>query len=87
MCSTNTSGGEWLGPSEEAQRQDAGLVEPDTGLPSRRRWNARQAGVYGEEVARRGLVAVPDGWRGPDGAHKVLLVTTTVPSADQLRTS
>lgn len=80
-----TSAAEWLGPSEEAQLQDAGLVESDTGLPTRRRWDARQAQAYAAEVSRRGLIAVPDGWRGPDGAHRVLLVAMTPVSADELR--
>ena len=75
-----TSAGEWLGPSEEAQLEEAGLVEAETGLPKRRRWNAQRSREYAEEVARRGLVAVPEGWRGPDGAHRVLLVATTVVS-------
>jgi membrane protein implicated in regulation of membrane protease activity len=43
----------WLGPTEEAQLQDEQLVEFDTGLPTRRRWNERQAGEYAQEVARR----------------------------------
>jgi hypothetical protein len=80
-----TSAADWLGPSEEAQLQDAGLVESDTGLPKRRRWRARRAQAYAAEVSRRGLVAVPDAWRGPDGAHRVLLVATTPVSADELR--
>ena len=75
----------WQGPSEEAQLQEAGLVEPDTGLPKRRRWNEARAAEYADEVARRGLVAVPEGWRGPEGARRVLLVTTTPVSAEQLR--
>ena len=28
---------------------------------------------------------MPEGWRGPDGAHRVLLVTTTVVSPEELR--
>jgi hypothetical protein len=80
-----TSAGEWLGPSEEAQLEEAGLVEADTGFPKRQRWNSRQAQEYADEVARRGLVAVPEGWRGPDGAHRVLLLATTVVSPDELR--
>jgi hypothetical protein len=75
----------WLGPEEEAELERAELVEPETGLPKRRRWNERVAGSYAEEVARRGLVAVPEGWRGPDGAHRVLLVATTAVPPEQLR--
>jgi hypothetical protein len=80
-----TSAAEWLGPSEEAQLQDAGLVERDTGLPKRQRWRARRAREYAAEVSRHGMLAVPDGWRGPDGAHRVLLVAMTPVSAEQLR--
>jgi hypothetical protein len=76
---------DWLGPEEEQELQDAGLVEPETGLPTRRRWNERTAARYAEEVARRGLVAVPDGWRGPEGAHQILLVTTALVTPEQLR--
>lgn len=75
----------WLGPGEEAQLERAGLVEPETGMPKRRRWNERRAREYAEEVARRGLVAVPEGWRGPDGAHRILLVTTVPAAPEQLR--
>jgi hypothetical protein len=80
-----TSAGDWLAPSDEAQLQDAGLVDSDTGLPKRRRWSALRAGEYAEEVARRGLVAVPEGWRGPDGAHRVLLIATVPVAAEDLR--
>jgi hypothetical protein len=79
-----TSAAEWLGPSEEAQLQDADLVERDTGLPKRLRWHARRAREYAAEVSNRGLVAVPDGWRGPEGAHRVLLVAMSPVSADDL---
>ena len=82
-----TSAPGWLGAGDEEQLERANLVEPETGLPKRRRWNERRAAEYADEVARRGLVAVPDGWRGPDGAHRILLVTTTPMSADQLRTA
>ena len=75
----------WLGPDEEAQLQEAGLVERDTGLPKRLRWRAHRARLYAAERSDRGLVAVPDGWRGPDGAHRVLLVATTPVSAEELR--
>jgi hypothetical protein len=80
-----TGSAEWLGPGEEAQLESAGLVEPETGLPKRRRWNERRARAYADEVARRGLVAVPEGWRGPDGSHRVLLLTTAAVSAEELR--
>lgn len=80
-----TSAGEWLGPSEEAQLEEAGLVETDTGFPKRGRWNAGRAREYADEVARRGLVAVPEGWRGPEGAHRVLLVATRAVAAEELR--
>jgi hypothetical protein len=76
---------DWLGPGEEAKLEQAGLVEPETGLPKRRRWNERRAREYAEEVARRGLVAVPEGWRGPEGAHRILLVTTVPAPPEQLR--
>lgn len=76
---------DWLGAGEEAELEQAGLVEAESGLPTRRRWNERQARAYAEEVARRGLVAVPEGWRGPAGAHPVLLVTTTPIAAPVLR--
>jgi hypothetical protein len=75
----------WLGPSEQAQLEDERLVDQETGLPTRRRWNEAQAREYAEEVARRGLVAVPEGWRGPHGAHRVLLVATAPVSSQQLR--
>lgn len=75
----------WLGPSEEAELEDAGLVEAETGLPKRSRWNETTAREYASQVARRGLVAVPDGWRGPDGAHHVLLLTSLAVSPEQLR--
>jgi hypothetical protein len=76
---------DWLGPEEEEELEDADLVEEETGLPKRRRWNERTAARYAEEVARRGLVAVPEGWRGPEGAHQILLVTTAVVTPEQLR--
>lgn len=76
---------DWLGGSEETQLADARLVEAESGLPTRRRWNERQARAYAEEVARRGLVAVPEGWRGPDGAFRVLLVATAPVSAAIVR--
>jgi hypothetical protein len=76
---------EWLGAEDEAELESAELVEPETGLPTRRRWNERDAGRYAEEVARRGLVAVPEGWRGPEGAHRILLVTSAPVSPEQLR--
>jgi hypothetical protein len=76
---------DWLGPEEEEELQDAGLVEPETGLPTRRRWNRRTAARYAEQVARGGLVAVPEGWRGPEGAHPILLVTTAPVTPEQLR--
>jgi hypothetical protein len=79
-----TGAPDWLGPDENAQLESGGLVADETGLPTRRRWNDRQARAYAADVARRGLVAVPDGWRGPDGAHRVLLVTTEPVSARQL---
>jgi hypothetical protein len=72
----------WLGPDAEAQLQEAGLVERDTGLPKRLRWRADRARQY---ASQRGLVGVPDGWRGPDGAQRVLLVATTPVSAEELR--
>ena len=75
---------DWLGPEEE-ELEAAGLVEPETGLPTGRRWNERTAARYAEEVARRGLIAVPEGWRGPEGAHRVLLVTTAPVTPEQLR--
>jgi hypothetical protein len=80
-----TGAPDWLGGSEEEQLESAGLVELESGLPTRRRWNERQARAYAEEVARRGLVAVPEGWRGPEGARRILLVTTVPVSAEQLR--
>jgi hypothetical protein len=55
-----TGRAEWLGPSEQ-QLEDAGLVEYDTGLPKRGRWDPSRAAGYAAEVARRGLVAVPEG--------------------------
>jgi hypothetical protein len=75
----------WLGAGPQDELERASLVEEETGLPTRRRWNERQAREYADEVARRGLVAVPDGWRGPDGAHRILLVATTPVDADTLR--
>lgn len=80
-----TGRAEWLGPSEEVQLQDANLVEYDTGQPKRDRWDASRAAGYADEVARRGLVAVPEGWRGPEGAHRILLLATVPVSASQLR--
>jgi hypothetical protein len=80
---TSASGVE--SPDDETMLEDRGLVERDTGLPTRRRWNEPQAREYADEVARRGVVAVPDGWRGPDGAHRVLLVTTGTVAPERLR--
>lgn len=80
-----TGAPEWLGPDEEAVLERGELVEPETGLPKRGRWNERVARAYATEVARRGLVAVPEGWRGPNGAHRVLLVATAAASPEQLR--
>jgi hypothetical protein len=79
------SASEWLGPGEEAQLQEAGLVESDTGLPKRRRWHAGRAREYAAEVSRRGLVAVPERWRGPDGTHRVLVLAMAPVTADELR--
>jgi hypothetical protein len=76
---------DWLGAEAEAELERAGLVEEETGLPTRRRWNERVAREYADEVARRGLVAVPEGWRGPDGARRVLLVASAPVSPTQLR--
>jgi hypothetical protein len=76
---------EWLGAEDEAELEEAHLVEPETGLPKQERFSSRRAAAYAEEVARRGLVAVPDGWRGPEGAHRVLLVATAPVTARQLR--
>jgi hypothetical protein len=76
---------DWLGPSEEAVLEEGSLVEPESGLPKRRRFSDRRAAEYADEIARRGLVAVPDGWRGPDGAHRVLLVATAPVAPDALR--
>jgi nucleotide-binding universal stress UspA family protein len=56
--------------------ESAALVEPDTGLPTRRRWNADTARVYANDAADRGSIPVPVDWRGPDGRQRVLLVTT-----------
>ena len=39
----NVSAPGWLGAAEEAELQDAGLVENETGLPKRRRRNERTA--------------------------------------------
>jgi hypothetical protein len=83
MRYTGTS--EWLGADEEADLAAADLVESERGLPKRGRFSARRAAAYAEEVSRRGLVAVPDGWRGPEGAHRVLLVATAPVSAEQLK--
>jgi hypothetical protein len=80
-----TSAAEQAQPSDEITLEDEGLVERETGLPTRRRWNEPQAREYADEVARRGLVAVPDGWRGPEGAHRVLLVTTGTLAPQRLR--
>lgn len=82
-----TGGDEWLGPEEEAELTTEHLVEHESGLPIRHRWNDRRTREYAEEVARRGVVAVPDGWRGPDGAHRILLVATEPITAEQLRTA
>jgi hypothetical protein len=48
-------------------------------------WNERRGREYAEEFTRRGLVAVPEGWRGADGAHRILLVTTVPAAPEQLR--
>jgi hypothetical protein len=72
-------------PSDQIILEEQDLVERETGLPTRRRWNEPQAREYADEVARRGLVAVPDGWRGPEGAHRVLLVTTGTLAPQRLR--
>lgn len=75
---------EWLGDTNEAELQNAGLVEHETGLPTRHRWHARQARGQAEEMAHHGVVAVPEGWSGPEGTHRVLLVTTEPLSLTQL---
>lgn len=79
-----TSTSEWLGPDQEAELATAHLVHPETGLPVHHRWNARQTREQADDVARHGVVDVPDDWRGPDGAFRVLLVATDPVSADQL---
>jgi hypothetical protein len=80
-----TGAPDWLGPSDEAQLEDAGLVEAETGLPSRARWHELQAAHDADQVSRSGLVTVPRAWQGPQGAYRVLLVTTVPVSADALR--
>ena len=56
--------------------QAAALVEDETGLPTRRRWNEYTARVYAENVAEHGTIPVPPNWRGPDAARRILLVTS-----------
>jgi len=80
-----TSASDQEPPSDQIILEEQDLVERETGLPTRRRWNEPQAREYADEVARRGLVAVPDGWRGPEGAHRVLLVTTGTLAPQRLR--
>src|SRR4051794_28249008 len=60
-----TGAPDWLGPDDELQLEEANLVEAETGLPKRRRWNEQRAREYADEVARLGPVVVPDSWRGP----------------------
>jgi hypothetical protein len=79
-----TGSPEWLGGEDQAELDRAGLVESESGLPKRRRYSERRAEEYAAEVSRRGLVAVPDGWRGPDGAHRVLLIATAPVTPDVL---
>jgi hypothetical protein len=79
-----TGSPEWLGGEDQAELDRAGLVESESGLPKRRRYSERRAEEYAAEVSRRGLVAVPDGWRGPDGAHRVLLIATAPVAPDVL---
>jgi hypothetical protein len=75
---------EWLGAEEEAELAEAGLVESESGLPKRRRFSRARAEEYAQEVSRRGLVAVPEGWRGPEGAHRVLVIATAPFSLETL---
>jgi hypothetical protein len=59
---------------DEDLLEAADLVEGETGLPTRRRWNERVARAYAADIARRGRLAIPERWRGPEGEHNVLLV-------------
>src|SRR3954447_23294294 len=77
-----TSAPEWLGGSDEALLEREHLVERETGLPSRSRWRPSRSG-YVHQAG--GLLAVPDGWRGPAGAHRVLLVNSVPVAAERLR--
>lgn len=80
-----TSSSEWLGADEEAELATEHLVEHETGLPVRHHWHDRQSREQAADVARHGVVPVPDDWRGPDGAFRVLLVPTEPISAEQLQ--
>jgi hypothetical protein len=62
--------------AEEEVLEDAALVEAETGLPTRRRWNEHAARVYAERRAERGALPVPAAWRGPDAPRRILLVAT-----------
>jgi hypothetical protein len=76
---------EWLGSSEEAQLEEAGLVEAETGLPTRARWHELRGAGDAEGVKTGGLVAVPRAWRAPEGDHRVLLITTEPLGTDLLK--
>lgn len=65
--------------------ESAALVEADTGLPTRRRWNADTARAYANDAADRGTIPVPVDWRGPDGRQRILLVTTGPLDVDRFR--
>ncbi|MFL5780316.1 MAG: hypothetical protein ACJ760_03295 [Thermoleophilaceae bacterium] len=79
------SAADWAGPGEEVELESAGLVEADTGLPKRGRFDASKARDEAREIAEGHLVAVPGGWRGPEAAHRLLLVTTAPLSPAQLQ--
>ncbi|MGE4429064.1 MAG: hypothetical protein AB7G37_21640 [Solirubrobacteraceae bacterium] len=72
---------DWLGASEEVDLQRKGLVEAETGLPLQRHWHPNPGGA----PATPGTVEVPAAWRGPDGAHRILLVGTDPVTPAQLR--
>ena len=72
--------------ADKEMLEEAGFVDDDTGLPTRRRWNEHAAGMYADEVAENGTVPVPDDWQGPDAPRRVILVTTGPIDADRFVT-
>lgn len=79
MVMRYASSDEWLGPEAEAELARDGLVEHESGLPAHPHRRDRQAQPSSPDV--------PDAWRGPSAAHRVLLVATDPVSPAELRSA